>query len=63
MAPGRRRPYGLQHASPQEVLALTTGLQAASPTVPLLIAVDHEGGPVWRFRDPVTRLPAPAPPA
>lgn len=49
--------------SPPEVAALTRALQEAalaSPRrVPLLIAIDHEGGTVTRLRHGVTRFPGP----
>jgi beta-N-acetylhexosaminidase len=46
--------------TPAQVLALSRGLQAAAPAgLPLLIAIDHEGGLVMRLREPVTQLPDP----
>ena len=43
--------------NPRQVRSLTAALQRASPRVPLLVAVDHEGGRVLRFRPPVSDLP------
>lgn len=46
-------------ASPQQVAALTSALQAnRSNAVPLLIAVDQEGGVVARLEEGVTPLPS-----
>ncbi len=45
--------------SPEEVAALTSGLQAASPT-PLFIAIDQEGGRVARLGPPFTQWPSPS---
>ncbi|MEQ1774065.1 MAG: beta-N-acetylhexosaminidase [Burkholderiales bacterium] len=43
--------------SPQQLAALTAEIHALR-TPPLLIAVDHEGGRVQRFRDGFTAIPA-----
>lgn len=49
--------FDRNHAGPGPLAALTAELHAIrSP--PLLIAVDHEGGRVQRFRDGFTELPA-----
>jgi len=45
--------------SPEEVAALTAGLQAGSPT-PLFIAIDQEGGRVARLGPPFTQWPSPS---
>jgi beta-N-acetylhexosaminidase len=44
------------YESPQQLLALTQSIRALR-TPPLLIAVDHEGGRVQRFRDGFTAVP------
>src|SRR6187551_1825005 len=43
--------------SPQQLTALTAEIHALR-TPPLLIAVDHEGGRVQRFREGFTAIPA-----
>jgi beta-N-acetylhexosaminidase len=48
--------FARNYASPRQ-LALLTGAILALRDPPLLIAVDHEGGRVQRFRDGFTELP------
>ncbi len=49
--------FARNFASKEQLCALTSAIHAARDE-PLLIAVDHEGGRVQRFRDGFTRLPA-----
>lgn len=47
--------FSRNFASPEQLKSLTSAIHAVRP---LLIAVDHEGGRVQRFRDGFTRIPS-----
>lgn len=55
--PGGVLLLGRNITQPAQLLRLTTGLQATSPGVPLLIGVDQEGGKVSRLLPPFTQFP------
>jgi len=49
--------FARNYSSPRQLAALTREIRSLR-TPPLLIATDHEGGRVQRFRDGYTRIPA-----
>ena len=50
--------FSRNFANRDQVTALIDDIRMERPDDPFLICVDQEGGPVQRFRDGFTRLPA-----
>lgn len=49
--------FANNYESPAQVAELVNHIQSLSPELPLVIAVDYEGGRVQRFKKPFTKIP------
>lgn len=49
--------FANNYENPAQVAELVNHIQSLSPELPLVIAVDHEGGRVQRFKKPFTKFP------